>query len=246
MNQPTESFKTRLKKAMDLQTLKPVELAEKCGISKSAISHYMSGYTEPKSNRLYIMAKILNVNEAWLMGFDVPMERDDYEDQKVITFEAKLETAITLLEEGGYIVSYSDDPKGDIITIISAKHEPVSCMHEYELINKYDSLEQRNMLTAEALAEIDLVALDKYKAARKEYARLWNIQFFEKKIMDSFSQLNDENKKKSIAYTENLLSNQKLEEELTVNAAHERTDIEVTDEMCQHDDDIMNDDSEWE
>ena len=31
-----------------------------------------------------------------------------------------------------------------------------------------------------------------------------------------------------------------------VNAAHERTDIEVTDEMRKHDDDIMNDDSEWE
>ena len=33
---------------------------------------------------------------------------------------------------------------------------------------------------------------------------------------------------------------------LIVNAAHERTDIEVTDEMRKHDDDIMNDDSEWE
>lgn len=30
-----------------------------------------------------------------------------------------------------------------------------------------------------------------------------------------------------------------------VKAAHERTDIEVTDEMKKHDDDIMNDDSEW-
>lgn len=78
MNQPIEPFKVRLKKAMELQALKPVELAEKCGISKSTVSHYMSGYTKPKSNRLYIMAKVLNVNEAWLMGFDVPMEKDSY------------------------------------------------------------------------------------------------------------------------------------------------------------------------
>mgnify|MGYP004638466503 FL=1 len=28
-------------------------------------------------------------------------------------------------------------------------------------------------------------------------------------------------------------------------AAHERTDIEVTDDMKKHDDDIMNDDSLW-
>lgn len=33
---------------------------------------------------------------------------------------------------------------------------------------------------------------------------------------------------------------------LLLNAAHERTDIEVTEEMKKHDDDIMNDDSEWE
>ena len=29
-------------------------------------------------------------------------------------------------------------------------------------------------------------------------------------------------------------------------AAHDRTDIKVTEEMKKHDDDIMNDDSEWE
>lgn len=33
---------------------------------------------------------------------------------------------------------------------------------------------------------------------------------------------------------------------LKPDAAHERTDIELTDEGQQHDDDIMNDDSEWE
>lgn len=31
-----------------------------------------------------------------------------------------------------------------------------------------------------------------------------------------------------------------------IRAAHERTDIKATDEMKKHDDDIMNDDSEWE
>ena len=33
---------------------------------------------------------------------------------------------------------------------------------------------------------------------------------------------------------------------LEVLAAHERTDIKVTDEMRKHDKDIMMDDSEWE
>ena len=33
-----------------------------------------------------------------------------------------------------------------------------------------------------------------------------------------------------------------MEEEAITQAAHERTDIEVTDEMKKHDDDIMDDD----
>lgn len=39
-------------------------------------------------------------------------------------------------------------------------------------------------------------------------------------MLESFSRLTDENKKKSISYTENLLQNQLLEGELTVKAAH--------------------------
>ena len=62
--------------------------------------------------------------------------------------------------------------------------------------------------------------LKKQKESRKQYAEKWNIQFFEKKMLESFSRLTDENKKKSISYTENLLQNQLLEGELTVKAAH--------------------------
>lgn len=36
------------------------------------------------------------------------------------------------------------------------------------------------------------------------------------------------------------------QDRFVLNAAHERTDIKVTDEMHQHDNNIMNDDSEWE
>lgn len=44
-------------------------------------------------------------------------------------------------------------------------------------------------------------------------------------------------------YTENLIANQKMEEELLINAAHNRTDIKITDKMKKHDDDLMDDDN---
>ncbi|MCI7043351.1 MAG: helix-turn-helix domain-containing protein [Lachnospiraceae bacterium] len=79
------------------------------------------------------------------------------------------------------------------------------------------------------------------KDSRNEYAKQWNLQFYEKKIIDIFSQLNDENKKKSISYADNLLSNQKMEEELV--AAHQRTDVEYSSEAAKSDLDSMSDEN---
>ena len=45
-------------------------------IDKSTMSQYVSGKYEPSQLRLELIARALNVNEAWLMGYDVPMERE--------------------------------------------------------------------------------------------------------------------------------------------------------------------------
>lgn len=69
-------LKDRLRKALDIREKKAVDLSRDLKIPKSAISQYLSGYRTIKdSKRLYIIAEYLDVSEAWLMGFDVPMER---------------------------------------------------------------------------------------------------------------------------------------------------------------------------
>ena len=60
-------------------------------------------------------------------------------------------------------------------------------------------------------------------------------------LFSTLKDLSIENLNKVNIYVENLLTNQQMEEALTVQAAHGRTDIKVTDEMSQHDDDIMDD-----
>lgn len=74
MNEKVDSFKNRLKFALDSQNLRAVDLCKKTKISQSTISQYMSGYAEPKKARLQLIADALNVNPTWLMGLDVPME----------------------------------------------------------------------------------------------------------------------------------------------------------------------------
>ena len=70
-----KTISERICEAMKRLDVKPVELSRRTGISKSSISQYMSGYAAPKSDRIYLIAKALNVSEAWLIGYDEPMEK---------------------------------------------------------------------------------------------------------------------------------------------------------------------------
>lgn len=79
MNKLVDSFMNRLNKAIALRGIKPIELSEKTGIDKSKISSYMSGRYKAKQDGVYLLAQALNVNEIWLMGYDVPMERQKVE-----------------------------------------------------------------------------------------------------------------------------------------------------------------------
>lgn len=74
---PIESCATRIKKALSIRNMKQSELCEKTKISKSVLSEYTSGVYEPKQDRLLLLSQALNVDPVWLMGFDVPMEKED-------------------------------------------------------------------------------------------------------------------------------------------------------------------------
>lgn len=62
---------------MDIKNINQVELCQRTGIPKSSMSMYLSGERSPRQNRLSQIAEKFNISEAWLMGYDVPMERTD-------------------------------------------------------------------------------------------------------------------------------------------------------------------------
>jgi transcriptional regulator with XRE-family HTH domain len=84
-NEPIEKCSNRLAKALAIRGMKQHELCEKTKIPKSAISQYLSGAFEPKQDRLYIIAQALDVDPVWLMGFDVPMEKEDSPSELQLT-----------------------------------------------------------------------------------------------------------------------------------------------------------------
>ena len=76
MSELVDTFSNRLKTAMLIRNIKASELSLKTGIAKSSLSEYINGKYEAKQDGVFLLAKALNVNEAWLMGLDVPMEKE--------------------------------------------------------------------------------------------------------------------------------------------------------------------------
>lgn len=70
------TFAQRLRAGLDARQMTQAELSSRSKISKSSISHYLKGDWEGKQDAVYSIAQVLNVSEAWLMGYDVPMEAE--------------------------------------------------------------------------------------------------------------------------------------------------------------------------
>lgn len=68
-------LKDRLQEAMDLRGYKQIDLVEKGRFDKGQLSSWLSGKYKPRQKNIDKLATLLSVDEAWLMGYDVPMER---------------------------------------------------------------------------------------------------------------------------------------------------------------------------
>ena len=71
-----ESCGKRIAKALSVRDMRQADLAQMTNIPKSSLSLYLSDAYEPKQDRIFLIAKALRVSEAWLMGYDVPMENE--------------------------------------------------------------------------------------------------------------------------------------------------------------------------
>lgn len=74
--EPIESCAKRIKKALSIRSMTQSELCRRTKIATSAMSEYIKGLYDPKQDKIYIMAQALDVDPVWLMGFDVPMEKE--------------------------------------------------------------------------------------------------------------------------------------------------------------------------
>jgi transcriptional regulator with XRE-family HTH domain len=68
-------FKYRLREVLRIRGWTAAELSRKTDVPEGAISYYLSGRSQPKGERLHTLCVALDVSEAWMLGYDIPMER---------------------------------------------------------------------------------------------------------------------------------------------------------------------------
>jgi len=69
-------FASRLSQALEARGMKAADLSKKTKVAEGTISCYINGRYEAKQNRVQVFAEALDVNPAWLMGYDVPMDAE--------------------------------------------------------------------------------------------------------------------------------------------------------------------------
>lgn len=202
----------RIKKALEIRQLKQADLVEKTKIGKSSISTYISGAYEPKQKNIYLIAKALDVSEAWLMGLDVPMERRSAPS----TEQAFMEYLYSL----GYRI-YRDDPE----------HKPFmgsenisACRLDY---NTLELLKLRVDSYVKATVDSELLALKEEEIKRKRIEK--------ERILKL---LRTENTHKDVRHSQ---ENKSYLEPLAAHHRADIDAKDITEEMKQNDMDIMND-----
>lgn len=109
-------FKDRLKEALSIRKMSAAELARLSHVNEGAISQYKKGAYKATQENLDRLAKTLNVSIAWLMGADVPMEKE-YKlmpptvTDDVVTFPVIGEIA------AGYNCVANEDWSGDTVEV---------------------------------------------------------------------------------------------------------------------------------
>lgn len=109
----------RLKEIMKDRNYRQVDILEKCQpfcktynvkLGRNDLSQYVNGKVEPRQEKLTILGLALDVNEAWLMGYDVPMKRKDFS-------ETEADKDFDLIEKFSLL---SEDDKTIVMSLIES------------------------------------------------------------------------------------------------------------------------------
>ena len=118
-------LRDRLRQALEMRGMRAADLVDMTGIPKGTVSYYLAGKTEPKADRLYIIAQALNISEAWLLGYDVAMERspESKKNDQLAKLIVKLKTDENFYNTVAALAGLSESKYQSIVQLITALDE---------------------------------------------------------------------------------------------------------------------------
>lgn len=115
-------FRYRLREALDKRGMKAVELSKKTNVPEGAISYYLAGKSQPKGDRLYTLCMALNVSEAWMLGYDISMERsvEQKKNDDIVKIIAQMRSDPKFFDIVSMLAELPAEQYDSITTIIAA------------------------------------------------------------------------------------------------------------------------------
>lgn len=150
----------RIKQAMNLRGMKQADIVKIAKINKGALSSYINGNYLPKQANLHKIAKALDVNSSWLMGYNVPMDSDFTIDKEKL-----------VITKNDYIIldrSLGKFKDGQIVKIKDVL--------EYgdKIQKKTNETKKEFLVLANAVLEFQKQLLKERKITRKQYKEEYN------------------------------------------------------------------------
>lgn len=150
----------KIKEAMNLRKMKQADIVKKAKINKGALSSYINGNYLPKQTNLNKIAKALDVNPSWLMGYKVPMDSDIIIDKQKLT-----------ITKDNYIIldrSLGKYKEGQIVKIKDVL--------EYgdKIQKKTNETKKEFLILANTFLEFQKELLKQQKITRKKYKEEYN------------------------------------------------------------------------
>lgn len=127
----------RLKELMAYYGINQTDICKKTGIPKSAISMYLSGKRSPRQDRISDIAEAYGVDEAWIMGYDVPMSQATHNNIDSIKTIHSTEYDAKLLED-----FHSLDKQGQETIQYIMRNELKRCENIYDMRQRISELEE--------------------------------------------------------------------------------------------------------
>lgn len=152
-----KTFLSRLKFAMEKENITQTELAKKTNIRQSSISDWLNGRYIPKVDKIEIISRALNVNPAYLMGwedypnYDLSFKFVQKKDEIIKDLNPEIKEIINNIKNSfnGYDISPTDEEIIKIYLLLEEEHKKVIKNYIFSVVNIFTEEQQKDYIDKE-------------------------------------------------------------------------------------------------